>query len=114
MQQIKLGVGKMVFLDNITYLKGEGNYTLVYLITGGRPYMVTKTLKVIIEKTGFLRIHKSMAVNPRHVERVLVYPRQGGEVVMNDGTILPTSRRLAIPIRQAISNYKSQLNNELH
>jgi len=67
-------MGRTVFLspDIIMFLKGEGNYTYIY-ISGGKKYLVSKTLKSLIcnLKENFIRVHKSYVVNMDYVvERI--------------------------------------------
>jgi two-component system LytT family response regulator len=63
-------MGRTIFLtpDIITFLEGEGNYTFINT-SGGKRYLVSKTLKSLAEllESSFIRVHKSYLVNPDFV-----------------------------------------------
>jgi two-component system, LytTR family, response regulator len=77
--------------DELIRCEGERNYTWFYL-TENRKHLSAKTIKEyqeILEKQGFLRIHKSHLVNKKYVE----YYYGEGAVLMKDKTKLPVSRQ---------------------
>ncbi len=60
-------------IDDIKYLKGQGNYTLVYFNDGTKstyPYNLLKFEKQLINYDFFLRIHKSFIVNLNILENI--------------------------------------------
>ena len=65
-------------VDEVDYLKGEDNYTLIQL-ANGKKTMTSITLKKMEEKLaplGFIRIHKSYVVSVKKISRIsgnLVY-----------------------------------------
>jgi two-component system LytT family response regulator len=63
-----------VNISDILYLKGEGNYTAIFL-QGNKKFLVSKTLKeyesiLCEEKSTFLRTHKTFIVNTSHIKKV--------------------------------------------
>jgi two-component system, LytTR family, response regulator len=82
---------RFVAPDELIRCEGERNYTWFYL-TGNRKHLSAKTIKEyqdILEKQGFLRIHKSHLVNKKYVE----YYLGEGAVLLKDKTKLPVSRQ---------------------
>ena len=87
-------------IDNtsrITYLMGWGNYTRVFLIDSSPEVNATTLKKCVGTLPGFIRLSKSLAVNPYHVAQVR---RKGDRCadVLVDGTWLPVSRRRVTPV----------------
>ena len=82
---------RFVSPDELIRCEGERNYTWFYL-TDNRKHLSAKTIKEyqdILEKKGFLRIHKSHLVNKKYVE----YYLGEGAVLLKDKTKLPVSRQ---------------------
>lgn len=85
-----------VDVDNISYLKADGNYTAIHLI-GGAKHHVSKTLKeyeeILCEHgiNQFIRIHKTYIVNITCIDHL----EKGEEAFLKlkDGTRLEVSRR---------------------
>lgn len=82
-------------IKDILYLKGEGNYTSIYLLND-KKYLISKTLKeyetVLCEaQSSFIRIHKTFIANIMHIKRV----ERGEEctLFLTDDTQLEVSRR---------------------
>ncbi len=77
-------------VEQILYLRGDLNYTMIYL-TNGKRILSAYTLKlfdVYFADQEFLRIHRAYLVNPQHVVSYR------GPVCLSDGTqILPARRR---------------------
>ena len=64
----------------------------------GRRHVLRESLAQILARLGprhFLRIHRSAAVNVRHVRALRRGRPRGLEVELTDGTRLPISRRKA-------------------
>ena len=75
--------------QDILYCTADGNYTHI-LATGGRHYVLSKTLKRVVPKlpvTRFFRIHQSHLVN---MEAIASVTRD--EVRMIDQATLPLAR----------------------
>jgi len=84
----------MEFVDpkNIIRCKAEGNYTKIHLISN-ESIFISKTLKQIAElinKSYFIRPHASHLVNVHFIKKYL--KGVGGQLVLEDGTIIPVSR----------------------
>lgn len=82
--------GEIVRVDpeKITHLKGEDNYTSVF-IEGEARIMTSTTLKKMEEKLepfGFIRIHKSYVVNISHLEGL------NGNALYVDGKSFPIGK----------------------
>ena len=77
----------------ITHLVGWGNYTRIFLIDSSSPEVNATTLKKCVDTLpGFIRLSKSLAVNPHHIDQV----RRNGDRcadVLVAGKWLPVSRR---------------------
>lgn len=95
-QKIILKDAETVFLvavKDIIRCESETNYTRFYL-TDGRVLMVSKTLKeydTLFEDQSFFRAHQSHLINLHHFDRY--EKKDGGTVVMKDGSSLPVAVR---------------------
>ncbi|WP_461125967.1 LytTR family transcriptional regulator DNA-binding domain-containing protein [Spirosoma aerophilum] len=78
--------------SRITYLMGWGNYTRVFLVDSSPQVNATTLKKCVGTLPGFIRLSKSAAVNPYHIDQVR---RKGDRCadVLVAGTWLPVSRR---------------------
>lgn len=81
----------------ITYLMGWGNYTRVYLIDAS-PELNSTTLKKCVDTlTGFIRLSKSLAVNPTYITQIRRNDDRSADVMVA-GHWLPVSRRRITPV----------------
>lgn len=81
----------------ISYIEGNRNYQLVYVVGNSEPTEVKMTLdrlEELMEPFGFIRIHKGYLVNYRHINRI-TYER----VTLDNGTSLPVGRSKATEIK---------------
>lgn len=83
--------------SRITYLMGWGNYTRVFLIDSSPEVNATTLKKCVDTLPGFIRLSKSLAVNPCHVAQVRRKGDRCADVLVN-GTWLPVSRRRVTPV----------------
>lgn len=93
---------RFVTPDELIRCEGERNYTWFFL-TENRKHLSSKTIKEyqdILEKQGFLRIHKSHLVNKRYVE----YYLGEGAVLLKDKTKLPVSRQRKEEVMRMLAN----------
>lgn len=96
MKKIVLSTSKgmhVIEIENIIRCESEDYYTRFFL-KDGKMIMVSKTLKENEEMLGendFIRPHKSHLVNINHIKGFL--KEDGGSLLMNDGSIIPVSRR---------------------
>lgn len=79
----------------ISHLSGSNNYSFVHFRTGEQ-LLVSKSLRFLQKQLpSFIRIHKTSLVNPTCVVKLQsqVHTKTSGAVILEDGTILPVSRR---------------------
>lgn len=97
------GGKSIVSIDEILYLQGLDNLTMVYM-TKNKKIMVSKTLKHFEEilQEDFFRIHKSFLVNLKFASKIL--SRETLFLELNDGTQLPISRRNYKPLNDVLKN----------
>ncbi len=84
---------EFVEVEQIIHLRGEGNYTHVYL-SSGASYMVCRPLKEfanLLYEYNFLRVHQSHLINMKEVESYI--KSDGGYIKMKDATSIPISRQ---------------------
>ncbi len=97
----------IVELQEIVRCQSVNNYTHFFL-TKGREIVITRTLKhydELLSGQGFFRVHQSHIVNLQYLSKYV--KREGGEVVMNDGSILPVSSRKREGLLNLLKNLKS-------
>jgi two-component system, LytTR family, response regulator len=78
--------------DKISIISIEDEQTTVYLINGEK-IVTSKTMKEMektLENRNFLRVHLSYIINLNQVKKYI--NGDGGELLMNDGRIIPVSR----------------------
>ena len=96
-----MSYGKVVLVNmsDITYLRGDGNYTFVHTLQGKR-YLFSKTIKKIQRKVAdnFIRVHKSYTVNPDHVVS-WIEPRK---ILLSCGEQIPIARRRVRVVEQSL------------
>lgn len=79
---------------DIEYVKAAGNY--VELITGDRTLLMRTTLQDLsaqLGAAGFVRVHRSLLVNPLHVVATRRGPRGRRLVALRSGAELPVGRQ---------------------
>jgi len=82
----------VVYEDDISYCKSEGNYTTFY-IKKSEKILVSKSIKKVLELLSedvFVRCHQSYLVNKKHVVR---YNKQGVLVMDSQAKVPVSSRR---------------------
>ena len=87
--------GKTIFVNSndIIRCEADGNYTKVFIIKS-KAELVTKLLKdfeSILNKSNFIRIHKSHLVNISHIKS---FNKSDDYICMEDGSSVPLSRNL--------------------
>ncbi|XAZ82101.1 LytTR family DNA-binding domain-containing protein (plasmid) [Fibrella sp. ES10-3-2-2] len=110
--------------DLILYCQGDVNYTRLYLTKLERPLLVnattllptrhsaplvaTRTLKYFDEQLpGFIRISKSLLVNPRYIDKIRAVKSKSMQVHLLDGTILRGSRRRILETLDKFTRYRA-------
>jgi len=79
---------------DIEYIKAAGNY--VELVTGDRTLLMRATLQDLCDQlsaVGFVRVHRSLLVNPLHVVATRRAPRGRRIVELRSGAELPIGRQ---------------------
>lgn len=90
-------------VQNISHCRSEGNYTRFHM-SDGASVLVSRTMKdfeAILERNGFLRIHRSSIVNLEHVKQYI--KGKGGEVIMKSGEVLDVSRNKRDELLEALT-----------
>ncbi len=94
-----------VEINHIIRCEGENNYTSFYLDNGERIF-VSRTLKEfedLLSDFNFIRVHRSHLINLVKVKSYV--KKEGGYIVMNDGSKVNISRQR----REEIFKYLSEL-----
>jgi len=99
----KLGRDFLVAAADIEWLQASGNY--VNLHVRGHDYPLRSTMAAIearLDPAAFVRVHRSYLVNLGRV--VSIEPLDSGDarVHMDDGNVLPCSRRHLAALREAV------------
>ncbi len=84
---------KKVRISDIIRCQSNDNYTMFYF-TDGKKLFISKTLKYfdnILTEHGFLRVHQSHLINPKHLETFV--RKDGGYLRMCDKSQVPVSVR---------------------
>ena len=92
----------LVSIREIIRCESEANYTKFYLLDG-RKLTISKTLKEydqLFENQSFFRAHQSHLVNLMHFDRY--EKREGGTLVMKDGSTLPVAVRKKEALMKAL------------
>lgn len=91
---------RMIDLEDISYIKADGNYSTIHEI-GGQTYLMSKTLRHFenrLSNHGFVRTHQSYLINTAYVDIFYTGDRQ--EISLSDGSHIPVSRRQAPAIKK--------------
>jgi two-component system LytT family response regulator len=78
-------------LNEIVYAEASNNYSKIVL-TGGRHYIISKTLKdvqEVLEEEHFLRVHRQYIINLNQVKN---FHRNEGILTMDNGDQIPIAR----------------------
>lgn len=92
-----------VFVNNIILIKGDANYSTIYM-DGGREKVVSHTIKFYedhLENYGFLRVHRGYIINPNYVKE---YNPDEESIIMTNGVKAVVSRRKKYLLRSFNSN----------
>lgn len=79
--------------DDIIFCEADGSYTNL-LLKGNQRKLISRNLKdfeMLLEESGFCRIHHSFLINIRHVQKYV--KGDGGYVIMTDNHHVDVSRR---------------------
>ncbi len=84
---------EFVPIKNILHIESKSNYSKIYL-PEDKTIMVSKILKDFEEMLlpyNFLRIHNSHLINLNYIKKYI--RKNGGQVMLQDGTVIEISRR---------------------
>lgn len=90
-----------ILAKDIVYMEADSNYTIFHLANGSK-IVASKTMAEFEQQLpgGFFRIHKSFHINLSNVVEYI--KKDGNSVMMNDGALLPVSRRKIQELMQAL------------
>lgn len=94
----------LIDVDEIVFLTGLDNYTRFHM-KNKKEIMIPKTLKEyeeMLEKSGFMRIHKSYIANLNQIKHFR--NENYAEIEMSTGEWIPVSRRKTKPLADWIKN----------
>ncbi|MEQ9166558.1 MAG: LytTR family DNA-binding domain-containing protein [Fulvivirga sp.] len=97
----------LINIMDIVLCQAVGNYTHFFLIDG-REIIISKTLKHyddLLGESDFVRIHQSYLINLHHLDHL--NKRDGGEVVMKNGSVIPISTRKKETLVDVLKKFKS-------
>jgi two-component system LytT family response regulator len=78
-------------LNEIVYAEASNNYSKI-ILTDGRQFIVSKTLKdvqEVLEEDHFLRVHRQYIINLNHVQQ---FNRNKGILTMTNSVPIPVAR----------------------
>ncbi len=94
----------LVSISDIIRAEADSNYTS-FFIADGQKIMVSRTIKefdTLLSGSGMIRVHQSHLVNITYIDKFV--KRDGGYLVLKDGTKIPVSQNLRKQVISAISN----------
>ena len=97
---------KILFLDpaEILYCQSNDNYTTL-ILRSGEKILASKTIKHfedILAPVGFVRPHQSYIINGKYIDQY--NKKDGGCLIMSDGTSIPVSRNRKEEIMLLLKN----------
>ena len=105
--EIPVGGRKKVQPDDIIFLEGKINYTLIFLADGSNLFVAT-TLKQLQKRLSFacfFRVHKSQIVNLRFVEE---RENQAEKIFLSNGVLVKISRRKKTKFLNSLKEFGSE------
>ena len=93
------GLEKPVAIQSIVWIKGDGNYARLHY-ANSQFYLAAQTLNWFKNQlSGFIRIHKSVLVNPTHIIQFEQIKTKEARVLMSTGPSLDIARRRIVEVR---------------
>lgn len=93
-----------VNIKTIRYIKADGHFLILYGLSEARIVDTLQGLEEILEKNGFIRIHKSFLVNIRYL-----YSVGSKTVKLSSGEELPISRKRITEVRKRVQDFRQFL-----
>lgn len=84
---------RVIHLADVVYCESDSSYTMFHLLNGAVLTASRSIIEyeVLLERSGFCRIHKSFLVNLHHIKE---YVRgEGGSVILTNDMVIEVSRR---------------------
>lgn len=94
----------IVSVSDIVRAEADNNYTTFYLIDKSK-ILVSRTIKEYeqtLTESGFFRTHQSHLINLEYIK--VFNRRDGGSLILNDGSEIPVSSRKRQELMDVISN----------
>ncbi len=82
---------KLIGTVEVEYV--ESDLTGVHVVTAKGRYFTALTLKILENRTDFIRCHKQFLVNIDHIDEILLNENLLAQITTNSGRIIPVSRR---------------------
>jgi DNA-binding LytR/AlgR family response regulator len=92
-----------VFVKNIVLIKGDANYSTIYMDCG-KEKLVSHPIKFYenhLENYGFLRVHRGHIINPKYIKE---YDSEEETLMMANGVKAVVSRRRKYLLRNLKMN----------
>ena len=102
---LRLNSQNIIPKSDILYLESDWNYTVVYTRDNSK-HVSSFTLKILekrLSDNSFLRINRGLLINSQHI-RQLSSVKKEAFVLMENGEVLPVSRRKYDLLKGCISN----------
>ena len=96
---------QLVSVNDIIRAEADSNYTRFFL-SGNRKIMVSRTIKefeALLSASGLIRVHQSHLVNLEFIDKF--YKKDGGYLLLKDGTKIPVSPNMKRQVLQAIHDH---------
>ena len=106
LQRLSVRVGeciRIIATREIDWIRADGNY--VHIHANGTTYLHRETLQHLqdaLDPLRFLRVHRGVIVNADRVHEMHPLFNDSAELVLQDGTRLPLSRRYRTRARRAL------------
>lgn len=96
---------QLVSLENIIRIQADSNYSSFRLVDG-KQILVSKTIReyeILLSGTSLIRVHQSHMVNMNYIDKMI--KKDGGYLLLKDGTKIPLSRNSRKQILQSITDF---------
>ncbi len=96
---------QLVSISDIIRAEADSNYTS-FNLSGGKRILVSRTIKEfenLLSGSGMIRVHQSHLVNINFIDRFV--KKDGGYLVLKDGTKIPVSPNLKKQVLQAMTEH---------
>ncbi|WP_420151223.1 response regulator transcription factor [Spirosoma sp.] len=98
----------------IAYFLGANNYCWLYFRNGEKK-LLAKPISFLEKKLpGFVRVHKTVLINPAYVKSLQQPPRQkmAGEIQLINGEVFPVSRRRWSQVAESLQFNQAKASSE--